>query len=157
MTEEEARALARIYRKSAAGVKEMERRAILRDMHRRSLLLLFNGARRLSEAADALALTPSDAVRYANELADLGLAEVVSPNTRGAAGSSGALIDVAADVVSPEIERIFARYIGPLAGVLVRKYILEASDRADLVARLAAHLNDDSQREAFVQAVERLR
>jgi hypothetical protein len=150
---EEGLALDRVYQKTEAGVEEIRQRNRLRDMQRRSLLLLINGVRPAREVCETLRLADVDARRFIGELLDLGLIEPAAP----AKPPQSLEVQAAAEVALPEVERIFAQYIGPLAPVLLRKHVVEARDRADLIARLAGHLNDQQQRLEFVAAVARLR
>jgi serine/threonine-protein kinase len=51
--------------------------------------------------------------------------------------------------------QILARYIGPIAAVLVKKFAPLARDEADLYARLAERVTDVKERERFIAEVTR--
>lgn len=51
------------------------------------------------------------------------------------------------------VEKRLAEHIGPLAGVLVRKAALEATDLRDLYAKLAAHITRAPDRERFLASL----
>jgi hypothetical protein len=141
----------RIYRKTDAGGEEIRHRQVIRDVTRRSVLLLVNGLRTMREVGVTLRLPEADVHRYLSELLDLGLIEAAPP-----LGYARAEVSEGAAIALPDIERIFVQFMGPLAPMLVRKHAGEAWDRADLITRLAAHLNDQAQRQAFIEAVARL-
>jgi class 3 adenylate cyclase len=65
----------------------------------------------------------------------------------------------AAGPVTPEVlgaaEAQLARYVGPIARVLVAQAAREASDTAGLAERLASHIHDPAARQAFVTAMDR--
>lgn len=58
---------------------------------------------------------------------------------------------------SPElltaVEKALARSIGPLARVLVKRAVREASDQADLYQRLASHLPTPAEKAQFLKSV----
>jgi len=137
------------YRKTAAGSAEIAHRQALRDAQKRSVLLLLDGHRSVADVAQTLRVDAAIAEAIVAELVQLGLAQA-SQEAIAAAG--------APDLPSrSEVERVYARYLGPLAPMLVAKHLPEARDRADLIARLASHLTDESLRADFVAEVSQLR
>ncbi|MFN7570717.1 MAG: hypothetical protein ACK5TK_04550 [Betaproteobacteria bacterium] len=144
-----ARMASSTYRKTAAGSAEIAHRQALRDAQKRSVLLLLDGHRSVADVAQTLRVDAAIAEAIVAELVQLGLAQA-SQEALAAAG--------APDLPSrSEVERVYARYLGPLAPMLVAKHLPEARDRADLIARLASHLTDESLRADFVAEVSQLR
>ncbi|MFN7780108.1 MAG: hypothetical protein ACK5RK_14825 [Betaproteobacteria bacterium] len=144
-----ARMASSTYRKTAAGSAEIAHRQALRDAQKRSVLLLLDGHRSVADVAQTLRVDAAIAEAIVAELVQLGLAQA-SQEAIAAAG--------APDLPSrSEVERVYARYLGPLAPMLVAKHLPEARDRADLIARLASHLTDESLRADFVAEVSQLR
>lgn len=52
-----------------------------------------------------------------------------------------------------QLSRCLAQYIGPLAGMLVNKAAREVGSEEALIARLAAELDKDAERRAFLDAI----
>jgi hypothetical protein len=137
------------YRKTAAGMAEIARRQALRDAQKRSVLLLLDGLRSIEDVARTLRFDAAIVKAIVSELVQLGLAQVSQEAT---AASD------APDMPSrSKVERVYARYLGPLAPVLVARHLPEARDHADLIARLASHLPDESLRADFVAEASNLR
>jgi hypothetical protein len=137
------------YCKTAAGAAEIAHRNVLRDPRKRSILLLLDGHRSLRTVAQTLGLETAIAESVVAELVRLGLAQEVQP-AASSAGHPGLPSNRA-------LEKALARYLGPLAQVVLARHLGETQDRADLIARLAEHLTDESLRAAFVAEVSRLR
>lgn len=55
---------------------------------------------------------------------------------------------------SARLEHLLARYVGPLARLLVQKAAAEASSFADLRDRLAAHIDSEPERATFLNALD---
>lgn len=137
------------YRKTPAGVAEIAHRKNLHDGQKRAVLLLLDGRRSVREVAQTLRLDSATADGVVAELVALGMAEEVPATTTSP--------DLRGSPATEEIGRVFARYLGPLAQIVLAKQMAEAQDRADLIARLARHLTDESLRAAFVAEVSQLR
>ena len=80
-----------------------------------------------------------------------------SRSVLGTAARSSASVSAAAGAVSviPEadlarVEQIFARYIGPMARVLVRRESRTANSVATLCRALASHIDKDAERRRFM-------
>ncbi|MFN7888429.1 MAG: hypothetical protein ACK6DI_09400 [Betaproteobacteria bacterium] len=147
-----ARMASSTYRKTAAGSAEIAHRQALRDAQKRSVLLLLDGHRSIEDVARSLRLDGAIAKAIVAELVQLGLAQAsqVSQEATAAADAPGL-------PSRSEVEHVYARYLGPLAPMLVAKHLPEARDRADLIAKLASHLADESLRADFVAEVSQLR
>jgi hypothetical protein len=77
-----------------------------------------------------------------------------SPSPSGSGSASTARAGAAPELV--HIESVLAGYIGPLAKHLVKLAAARASGRADLIARLSAELDAESDRSAFAQRCNQL-
>ena len=53
------------------------------------------------------------------------------------------------------LERSLAKYIGPVAKLLVRRQDLSAVSREELITKLASHISNESERDLFMKEVER--
>jgi serine/threonine-protein kinase len=51
-------------------------------------------------------------------------------------------------------EQRLARYVGPIARVLVARAAKDAADTVELADRLAGHIEDPAKREAFLAAMD---
>ncbi len=77
-----------------------------------------------------------------------------SPSPPPSASTAPARAGAGPAFATPElahIESVLAGYIGPLAKHLVKLAAARASGRADLIARLSAELDVESERSAFAQ------
>jgi hypothetical protein len=74
----------------------------------------------------------------------------VSASASSAAGSASALGCVISDEELARIEKLFARYIGPMAKVLVRRESRTANSLETLCRALASHIDKDSERQRFM-------
>ena len=80
----------------------------------------------------------------------------------GTAGSRGSLPSArpaGALIVDPirlqALEQLFADFVGPMAKMLIRERLQQATDPDDLHARLARMIADDAQRRAFLSSLPR--
>ena len=76
--------------------------------------------------------------------------------SRSAGGAAGASYTLPPDKLS-EVERSLSRSIGPLAKVLIRQAQARSSNANEFFGHIAAHIEDESERKAFLEKLEGLR
>ncbi len=73
-----------------------------------------------------------------------------SPSASAPGGSADSIWQERERVFVSNVEKRLASYIGPIAGIIVKRTALKASDPNDLIAQLAETLHVDDDRKAFL-------
>ena len=81
---------------------------------------------------------------------------ILEGNARREVLAEAGLMMESAVAMLAHIECLLAGYIGPLAKHLVKRAAAPATGRADLIARLTAELDAESDRSAFAQRCKQL-
>ncbi|MCC6472508.1 MAG: serine/threonine protein kinase [Burkholderiales bacterium] len=79
------------------------------------------------------------------------VSQPVAPSPPNRSGASAALEPRFDEAVLSRAERALARYLGPLARVVVRRAATKARDEAELYLLIADEIEDRSERKAFVR------
>ena len=81
---------------------------------------------------------------------------VTSPQTVSSTAIPTQMPTSQADVDAAELERLLARYIGPMARIILARALKSGATGAELVQSLAGSIDDETDRDAFVAAARRL-
>ena len=135
--------------------------ALAREIGPVAKLLVRRAADRAADARalmEALAANVPESSRaaFAAGLADLGLVTETGPPEPGQPGTSPRheTADLGPALLA-RAEQILTRQIGPVARILVRQAAKGAASPRELFERLAAHIDDDEVRRAFMAEADR--